>query len=211
MSTELTESAEETTAVAELDEGPEATEARSIAEHSAAANPVESEEEKRRSNTVAHFEYVYWKQVVVTLAVTASFVLLFPLWPLYMSIQTGNWSYVKNYPGSLIYLLSIMPGFLRHGTLLRGFHYNLLMTPEATRRRLELRQGACTRCGKCCNHVDCTFLGRTDDGQTICTVYNTFYWYYGSCGRYPLTQKDIDDHACPGFSFLDEQGNLVYA
>jgi hypothetical protein len=35
----------------------------------------------------------------------------------------------------------------------------------------------------------------------FCRLYKTRYWDYGTCGRYPIDQADIDDHGCPGFAF----------
>lgn len=164
---------------------------------------------KRRSNEVAEFEYVYWKQVVVTFFAVISVILALPIWPFIMTAKTGNRSYRRRYFHSILSVLVKIPSFFTYGTLSRGFRYNLLLTPEETKRRLSLREGACTRCAKCCQQLDCVFLGSTEAGDHMCTVYGGLYWHYGTCGRYPLSQKDVDDHACPGFSFLDESGKAL--
>jgi hypothetical protein len=167
-------------------------------------------EKKRKSNEVAGFQYKYWKTVLVSIGAFIGFILLLPIMPIITTYQTTKKSYFKNYFKTAFFYIRMFPKYLIHGTLTRIIRYNFFMTPTQVEERLAARKGACTRCGKCCNQVGCLFLGTDENENTICTAYGTVFWYYGGCGRYPLSQKDIDDHACPGFSFIDEENKLVY-
>ena len=170
----------------------------------------ETAPEKRVSNEVAGFEYKYWKTVLASLGVIAGFLIFLPILPIITTYKTTGKNYFKNYFKTILYYIKWFPTYISHGTALRIIKYNFFMTPSQAEKRLALRQGACTRCGKCCNQVGCLFLGQDENNNNICTAYGTFFWYYGGCGRYPLSQKDIDDHACPGFSFLDEENKVAY-
>jgi hypothetical protein len=52
---------------------------------------------------------------------------------------------------------------------------------------------SCDNCGKCCQRISCPLL--MANGQ--CMGYDTFYWRYFNCGRYPTTQREIDHYECP--------------
>lgn len=53
---------------------------------------------------------------------------------------------------------------------------------------------SCGDCGKCCRTIGCPFQ---DKKNGTCLSYNTFYWRYFDCGRYPATQREIDFYECP--------------
>lgn len=53
---------------------------------------------------------------------------------------------------------------------------------------------ACADCGKCCKKIACP-LHENANGH--CMGYNSFYWRYFNCGRYPASQKEIDWYGCP--------------
>lgn len=175
-----------------------------------APNPYDAARYKRKSNEVAGFEYSYIKTIFVSIGSALMFVLLMPFLPIITSIQTGNWRFTRRYFHTAWFYIKLLPGYIIYGTLLRTIRYNFFMTPSQQAERIKLRRGACTRCGKCCNQLGCIFLDKDEQDNMICSVYGTTFWYYGTCGRYPLSQKDVDDHACPGFTFYDEEGKLVY-
>jgi hypothetical protein len=52
---------------------------------------------------------------------------------------------------------------------------------------------ACANCGKCCQKIKCPLL--EVNGQ--CMGYDSFYWRYFNCGRFPTSQKEIDHYKCP--------------
>ena len=53
---------------------------------------------------------------------------------------------------------------------------------------------SCTNCGKCCRKIDCP-LQEKETGH--CLAYDSFFWRYFNCGRYPSSQKEIDHYECP--------------
>jgi hypothetical protein len=57
-----------------------------------------------------------------------------------------------------------------------------------------VHEESCGDCGKCCRKIRCAFLDR-EKGH--CLSYNSFYWRYFNCGRYPSNQQEIDLYQCP--------------
>jgi len=52
---------------------------------------------------------------------------------------------------------------------------------------------ACGPCSRCCSKIACPVLDR-DSG--LCRGYDSFFWRYFNCGRYPSSQPDIDYYLC---------------
>lgn len=167
--------------------------------------PSSADEELRKSNGMAGHKYnrvwaVFW---LLRLALILPLV---PLWPFLLAYEARDWSIARNYFGTMAYVGKTLLVHLKFGSISRVIKYNLLIGPEEFKKRIAKRRGACTRCAKCCKQFNCVFLGEdTETKEYYCKVFGTDYWYYGTCGRYPLDQKDIDDHACPGFYFPDEE------
>jgi hypothetical protein len=154
----------------------------------------------RTSNEVEGFQYS--RAYAVWFSIKALLRLPFlPLWPYFIAKEVKDPSYFRNYFKTLIYCVKVIVDQVRFGSFVRMLRYNLLMSPAQVERRISQRRGACSRCAKCCNQFDCLFLGKDEQGEFFCKVYGTDYWFYGTCGRYPLDQVDIDYHACPGFTF----------
>lgn len=152
-------------------------------------------------DTVSGHRYTYARQVLYTLGTIAQVPLL-PLWPFFLAKEAKDWSIARNYFGTLKYCLKAIYDHIAYGSFVRMFKYNILHGPDYMRHRIAQRRGSCTRCAKCCRGLNCIFLGQDrQTGDYYCKVFGTAYWYYGTCGRYPIDQRDIDDHACPGFSF----------
>lgn len=163
--------------------------------------PESFQGEGRKSNEVEGFVYSRWKGVLYTVAILFKLPFL-PLWPFFIAREAKDWSIARNYFKTLLYCFDVIVQQIRFGSFVRLLKFNLLMGPDEVKRRIALRRGACTRCAKCCQQFDCIFLGRDESTKEFyCKIYATDYWYYGTCGRYPLDQSDIDAHACPGFSF----------
>jgi hypothetical protein len=164
--------------------------------------PAAYQGEERKSNEVEGFVYNRWKAVYYTMLILVKLPFL-PLWPFFVALEAKDWSIARNYFGTMKYLLNVCVQHIRFGSFVRLLKYNLLMGPDEIKRRIAMRRGACTRCAKCCQQFNCIFLGRDETTREhYCKIYGTNYWYYGTCGRYPLDQWDIDTHACPGFSFM---------
>lgn len=53
---------------------------------------------------------------------------------------------------------------------------------------------SCENCARCCQKINCPFQDKTN---CKCLSYNSFYWRYFNCGRYPTSQAEIDLYACP--------------
>ncbi|MCJ7594074.1 MAG: hypothetical protein MUO52_04790 [Desulfobacterales bacterium] len=53
---------------------------------------------------------------------------------------------------------------------------------------------SCADCGKCCSKIKCPFQ-EEETGQ--CMAYDSFFWRYFNCGRYPSSQAEIDRYGCP--------------
>jgi hypothetical protein len=53
---------------------------------------------------------------------------------------------------------------------------------------------SCADCGKCCKKIHCPLQDKT---HNQCRGYNSFYWRYFNCGRYPASQEDINRYECP--------------
>jgi len=54
-------------------------------------------------------------------------------------------------------------------------------------------ENTCYGCVKCCDKISCPLLCKE---KGICVGYDSFYWNYFLCGRYPFTQKQIDYYGC---------------
>jgi hypothetical protein len=157
------------------------------------------------------FEYTRWKQVAYTIF-TIGQVLFLPLWPLFLARESKDWSIARNYFGTMRYCLRAVWDHIAYGSLTRMIKYNITNGPDSVRKKIAQRRGSCTRCAKCCRGLNCIFLGHdARSGDYFCKVFGTAYWYYGTCGRYPIDQLDVDDHGCPGFSFpvTDEEMRLA--
>lgn len=160
----------------------------------------------RKSNEVAGFRYSRLKGIWFTFAMFLKLPFI-PLWPIFIARMARDPELAgKRYFRTVFYCFKAIYQQIRFGSIWRMVKFNVLMTPEQVERRIAMRRGACSRCAKCCKQFDCIFLGQDQaTGDYFCKVYATDYWYYGTCGRYPLDQLDIDYHACPGFSFQEER------
>jgi hypothetical protein len=54
---------------------------------------------------------------------------------------------------------------------------------------------SCGDCSNCCKAggYACPLL---DEEQQACRGYNSFYWRYFNCGRYPSLEEEIDYYGC---------------
>lgn len=53
---------------------------------------------------------------------------------------------------------------------------------------------SCGTCSRCCTKITCPVL---DAKSGLCTGYNSFFWRYFNCGRFPSAQREIDYYGCP--------------
>lgn len=87
----------------------------------------------------------------------------------------------------------------------RRFYLNVFR-PGYVRRSLAQRQGACRRCGACCQLVvKCRFLKRDQAGLPACRIYNICRTK--NCSNFPINRRDLADrnlvapHTPCGFSW----------
>jgi len=127
---------------------------------------------------------------------------LVPLWPVFIAWGARDPYYVNHYFETIWHSLRTLKTELRTGSLFRIFKYNLLTSPRRMEAQIASRLGACTRCAKCCKILRCDFLSYSRSSRVYyCSVYNTPYWIFGACGRFPIDQADIEAYNCPGFAF----------
>jgi hypothetical protein len=62
---------------------------------------------------------------------------------------------------------------------------------------------SCGDCQRCCqvSELHCPVL---DHSSGFCSGYNSFYWRYFNCGRYPSRQFEIDYYGCGKWQMQDE-------
>ncbi len=62
----------------------------------------------------------------------------------------------------------------------------------------------CGSCRQCCQVMElhCPIL---DHASGFCTGYDSFYWRYFNCGRYPSRQTEIDYYGCNKWQMQDSQ------
>ena len=53
---------------------------------------------------------------------------------------------------------------------------------------------SCDTCNRCCEKIHCPAL---DTKSGLCLGYNSFFWRYFNCGRYPSHQLELDYYGCP--------------
>ena len=53
---------------------------------------------------------------------------------------------------------------------------------------------SCGTCMNCCALIKCPVL---DEKSGLCRGYDSFFWRYFNCGRFPVQQSEIDYFACP--------------
>ncbi|MCZ6557011.1 MAG: hypothetical protein O7A69_04440 [SAR324 cluster bacterium] len=53
---------------------------------------------------------------------------------------------------------------------------------------------SCGSCTRCCKEIGCPVL---DQESGLCRGYDSFFWRYFNCGRFPTIQPEIDYYGCP--------------
>jgi len=53
---------------------------------------------------------------------------------------------------------------------------------------------SCGSCSRCCDKISCPVL---DKATGLCTGYDSFFWRYYNCGRFPSEQREINFYDCP--------------
>jgi hypothetical protein len=70
----------------------------------------------------------------------------------------------------------------------------------AVRRNWPHAETSCGDCGRCCTEIACPSF---DAASKLCASYDSPFWRYFPCGRYPATQAQIDYYGCPKWVLLE--------
>ncbi|SFH03484.1 hypothetical protein SAMN05660649_03591 [Desulfotomaculum arcticum] len=119
------------------------------------------------------------------------------------------WKYHKYFPKLIVqlYRLILLWMFDPH---YRGMYAQPLTAPPSSGpdpARVKLsaewknNQHDCARCINCCIKINCPLL---DYEGKKCLVYNSLYWRYFSCGRFPVSQRQIDYYQCPKWEMRED-------
>lgn len=57
----------------------------------------------------------------------------------------------------------------------------------------------CNMCARCCTEIRCPMLDRATNR---CRSYDSLFWQYFNCGRYPLNEKQIRYYGCPKWEMI---------
>lgn len=60
----------------------------------------------------------------------------------------------------------------------------------------------CDQCTRCCRVLACPLI---DEVNHKCLSYNSFFWRYFACGRYPINQAQIDFYDCPKWEMRESK------
>ena len=63
---------------------------------------------------------------------------------------------------------------------------------------------SCGPCTRCCTMLKCPVL---DSETGLCRGYNSFFWRYFNCGRYPTSQREIEFYLCNKWSLNSQPKN----
>jgi hypothetical protein len=124
--------------------------------------------------------------------------LLAPLFSYYFFGTLRFWKYADMGPRLIVYAYTMALGYLKG-----EFTPPVALTaPPRTKPDPSLVQinpawengDSCADCGKCCKKIRCPLQ---DKAHNQCRGYDSFYWRYFNCGRYPASQEDINRYECP--------------
>jgi hypothetical protein len=117
----------------------------------------------------------------------------------------GDWRFWRHWR----HAIRLLPHGLRLAVTIllqgRGFMFSVPLTspprtdpdPALTVVRADwMHGGSCGTCSNCCRPGGraCPLLGKAPNG---CLGFDSFYWRYFNCGRYPSIAEEIRYYGCP--------------
>ena len=133
----------------------------------------------------------------------------------------GDWRFWRHWRagvGLLPHGLRLTAMMIGHG---RGFMFSVPLTspprsvpdPSVTLFRVDWHHGnSCGDCSNCCKPGGyvCPLL---DNQRQACRGYNSFYWRYFNCGRYPSVEEEIRYYDCRKWALntLEQTGTAAPA
>lgn len=58
----------------------------------------------------------------------------------------------------------------------------------------------CDTCNRCCEKIGCPIL---EEETGLCRGYDSFFWRYFNCGRFPSRQREVDYYDCPKWLMVE--------
>lgn len=127
----------------------------------------------------------------------------------------GDWRFWKHFnPGWKLFF----HGWKMAGLILKGdnggFMFSVPLTgppykaplPELAKLSKSWEHGgSCGPCTNCCTQIQCPVL---DKNSGLCQGYDSFFWRYFNCGRFPSLQSEIEYFACPKWVIPPGYGDI---
>lgn len=160
---------------------------------------------------------LYWfsiRAVFLFVSILSAFtvgLLAYLLAPLFSYMYFNDWRFWKHHhrfiPGSLHMwhiLFRWMTDKEYRSMSAQAFTDPPMSSPDLSKVRVApswtTGQQDCAMCGRCCNKIGCPFMDKT---TMRCASYNSVFWRYFNCGRYPETQKQITYYDCPKWEMIE--------
>ncbi len=108
-----------------------------------------------------------------------------------------HWSSARRlFPHSFRMLYYVLQG--KNGGFMLGVPLTAPPSSSVNRNRVEMQPtwefgSSCGPCTRCCSKIHCPVL---DESTGLCRGYNSFFWRYFNCGRYPSEQREIEYYLC---------------
>lgn len=118
------------------------------------------------------------------------------------------WRYCNLIPRLYLHLLHSLCRMIRGGT--SGFLFSVpLAAPPSTEPDLDRvilnpswpHGKSCGSCTHCCDVIRCPLVDHKNRG---CMAYDSIYWRYFNCGRFPSTNKQLEYYGCPKWLMRSE-------
>ena len=133
---------------------------------------------------------------VISFALYASIALTMPLWPLMLTIMTGQFKHTRRY------FTTIRKGFTHYDALLKNRAVQRYFSEGTKVPKANIAEnigGFCNHCGQCCLERRCMFLEQKNAQEYLCGIYGTWLRDHTYCGAYPINQIDLDLYNCPTY------------
>ena len=159
--------------------------------------------------TARIFFYIYISLGLLSLGLFGLFTM--PILSFYFFGTWKFWINIKYYPKLLLQGYNVLFLYLKDRSYKYMFQVPLTEQPLKSPDRNVVRvsgnwvheDNTCFGCVRCCEKINCPLLMKKEG---MCAGYNSFYWRYFLCGRYPFTQQQIDFYQCTKWEmkYMDE-------
>ncbi len=154
---------------------------------------------------------MYWAalRLVFLLMVLAGILtgglLVYAIGPLYSWFFFRDWKFMRYrhlvFP-NVVLTYRILLDWLRNPRYRNSFMPSITAAPRSAPDLSIVRvrtdwgdeHATCNGCVQCCTLRTCPMM---DLERNMCLGYDSFYWKYFNCGRYPESQLQIEYYSCP--------------